>query len=78
MPFMKQPWKIDDTVKFVNLGLLRGSVDGTIVNYGGFELIKIAVEDRRLKVERGYSPDVVLERSTGGSQYSFLSRSRQG
>lgn len=54
----------DDTVKFVNLGLLRGSVDGTIVNYGGFELIKIAVEDRRLKVERGYSPDVVLERST--------------
>lgn len=54
----------DNTVKFVNLGLLRSHVDGTVKNYGGFELIKLEVEDRRLKVERGYSPKVILERST--------------
>ncbi|HZK42659.1 MAG TPA: IPT/TIG domain-containing protein, partial [Syntrophomonadaceae bacterium] len=52
----------DDTVKFVNLGLLRSNVGDTIKEYPGYELIRLEVENRRLKVERGYSPKVVLER----------------
>lgn len=54
----------DDSVTFVNLGLLRSYAGGMIKDYGGYELIKLEVEDRRLKVERGYSPNATLERPT--------------
>ncbi|MBO8157936.1 IPT/TIG domain-containing protein [Thermosyntropha sp.] len=53
----------DGTVKFIDVESLISTKDG-ITRYTGYELIKIRVEDRRLIVERGYSPEAQLIRST--------------
>ncbi len=49
----------DDTERFINISQLINTEDGS--NYDGYELIRIRVENRRLLVERGYSPNVNRE-----------------
>lgn len=53
----------DDSVRFIDTASLISVSDG-ITRYPGFELIKVSVKDRRLLVERGYSPEAELLRST--------------
>ncbi|EOD01856.1 IPT/TIG domain-containing protein [Caldisalinibacter kiritimatiensis] len=47
----------DDTDKFIDVTTLKNVEDSS--NYSRHEYIRIRVEDRRLLVERGYSPEVV-------------------
>lgn len=49
----------DDTVKYIDVESLVSTKDG-ITRYPGYELVKVRVEDRRLIVERGYSPQAGL------------------
>lgn len=49
--------KYDDQVKFIPMSLL---LDGEGNSYLGYEMIKLEVEDRRLFVDRGFSPKVVF------------------
>lgn len=53
----------DDAVKYIDVESLVSTKDG-ITRYSGYELIKVQVEDRRLLVERGYSPEASLLNST--------------
>lgn len=53
----------DDEVLYINTGSLV-STEEESEYYDGYEMVRISVEDRRLIVERGYSPDVELIRST--------------
>ena len=43
----------DGSVKFVPLSLL---VDGSGNAYGGYEMVKVEISDRRLLIDRGYAP----------------------
>lgn len=53
----------DDDVLYIDMGCLV-STGETDENYEGYELLQVSVQDRRLIIERGYSPEVELIRST--------------
>ncbi|MCX7841851.1 MAG: IPT/TIG domain-containing protein [Clostridia bacterium] len=46
----------DDSVKYIDLALLRDENS----QYSGYELVRVEVADRRLIVDRGYSPQAQL------------------
>ncbi|MDD2585121.1 MAG: IPT/TIG domain-containing protein [Syntrophomonadaceae bacterium] len=52
----------DNTVKYIDLSLLSAGMASEAANYSGYELVRVEVQDRRLIVERGYSPSSRLER----------------
>lgn len=49
----------DDSQRFIDMGELRLSGDDSTA-YGGYELLKMSVEERRLIVERGYAPQAQM------------------
>jgi hypothetical protein len=55
----EQVYSYDDTPVYIDLGQLRLQGDEN-TSYGGYELLKVSVEERRLVVERGYAPQVEM------------------
>lgn len=53
----------DDSTRYIDTRYLTLSGDDSI-SYEGYELIKVSVQDRRLMVERGFSPETELIRSS--------------
>lgn len=54
----------DNQKKYLDMGLLLAGTGDAAEAYPGYELIQIDVQDRRLLVERGYSPSVTMDRAT--------------